>query len=78
MKTAISLPDELFAQAEAEARRMKVSRSELYSKALAEFLQRNEDADITRRLNEVYDQVNGSLDPELYEAQLRIFTKESW
>ncbi len=78
MKTAISLPDELFAQAEAEARRMKVSRSELYSKALAEFLQRNEDADITRRLNEVYDQVDSSLDPELYEAQLRIFTKESW
>lgn len=78
MKTAISLPDELFAQAEAEARRMKVSRSELYSKALAEFLQRNEDADITRRLNEVYDQVDSSLDPELHEAQLRSFTKESW
>ncbi len=78
MKTAISLPDELFAQAEAEARRMKVSRSELYSKALAEFLQRNEDADITRRLNEVYDQVDSSLDPAFHEAQLRIFIKESW
>lgn len=78
MKTAISLPDELFAQAEAEARRMKVSRSELYSKALAEFLQRNEDADITRRLNEVYDQVDSSLDPAFHEAQILSLEKESW
>ena len=36
MKTAISLPDELFAAAEKLAERLGVSRSQLYATALAE------------------------------------------
>jgi metal-responsive CopG/Arc/MetJ family transcriptional regulator len=42
MKTAVSLPDDLFRQADAAARRLRVSRSELYSKAIEEFLQNQE------------------------------------
>ena len=38
MKTAISVPDEVFEKAEATAKRLKISRSELYSRALQEFL----------------------------------------
>ena len=38
MKTAISLPDALFRAGDALAKRMKLSRSELYARALAEFL----------------------------------------
>ena len=38
MKTAVSVSDDLFCLAEATARRLRVSRSELYAKAIAEFL----------------------------------------
>ena len=74
MRTAISLPDSLFDQAEAEARRLNVSRSELYSRALAEFL----NADITQRLNQVYESNQSNVDPALHAVQVRLFGKESW
>jgi hypothetical protein len=38
VKTAVSMPDDLFRMAEATARRLHVSRSELYAKAIAEYL----------------------------------------
>lgn len=38
MKTAISLPDELFEAAEEIAKRLSLSRSELYARAIAEFV----------------------------------------
>ena len=38
MKTAVSLPDEVFDEAEHLAKRLKISRSELYAKALAELV----------------------------------------
>ena len=41
MKTAVSVPDEVFQRAERLAKRMKVSRSELYSRALREYLARH-------------------------------------
>jgi metal-responsive CopG/Arc/MetJ family transcriptional regulator len=34
MKVAVSIPDDVFAEAEALAKRMKSSRSEIYSRAL--------------------------------------------
>ena len=77
MKTAISLPDELFAQAEIEAKRLGVSRSELYSRALSEFVRRRQSDDITERLNSVYSEVSSELDPALFRLQLLSLPKES-
>ena len=54
MKTAVSLPDDLFRLAESTARRLRVSRSELYAKAIAAFLQAKDESAITERLNDVY------------------------
>ncbi|MFO0891693.1 MAG: hypothetical protein U0790_21430 [Isosphaeraceae bacterium] len=54
MKTAISLPDELFAAAEALAKRLGVSRSKLYATALARFLSEQERGAVTERLNAIY------------------------
>ena len=55
MKTAISVPDELFAQAEAEAGKQGVSRSELYQVALREYLKRRRDEDVTERINKYFE-----------------------
>jgi Arc/MetJ family transcription regulator len=51
MKTAISIPDELFAEAEKLARRLKKSRSELYSHALREYVARHGPEYVTETLD---------------------------
>lgn len=78
MKTAVSVPDDLFRQAEATARRLRVSRSELYAKAIAEFLNRQDGKAITERLNEVYSRQRAKVDPGLHRAQLRSLEKDAW
>ena len=51
MKTAISIPDKLFAAAEREAKRRGVSRSKFYQEALEDKLKQKHSAEITKRLN---------------------------
>jgi hypothetical protein len=78
MKTAVSLPDDLFRQAEVTARRLRVSRSELYAKAIAAFLKQQDGTVITNRLNDVYSSQPAKLDPGLHRAQLKSLEKEVW
>jgi metal-responsive CopG/Arc/MetJ family transcriptional regulator len=78
MKTAVSVPDELFRQAEATARRLRVSRSELYAKAIAEFLNRQDGKSITERLNDVYSRQSAKVDPGLHRAQLKSLEEDAW
>jgi len=78
MKTAVSLPDDLFRMAEATARRLHVSRSELYAKAIAEFLKRRETKTITDRLNEIYSPHPAKVDPVLHRAQLKSLKNNDW
>jgi hypothetical protein len=63
MKTAVSIPDKLFKEAEAEAKRLGVSRSKLHQMALEEFLSKDADAEFTRRMNEAIAK-DGGLDTE--------------
>jgi len=70
MKTAVSVPDELFRLAETTARRLRVSRSKLYATAIAEFLQRQQTDTVTERLNEVYLRQRAKVDTSLHRAQL--------
>lgn len=53
MKVSISIPDDVFADAERLAKRLKKSRSHLYSKALREFVARHSEERVTEMLNEV-------------------------
>ena len=78
MKTAVSVPDDLFRSAEAVARRLRVSRSALYAAALAEFLERRKADAITERLNDVYARQPSKLDAALHRAQLRSTAKDAW
>lgn len=73
MKTAISVPDRVFRSAEQLAARLGVSRSELYSKALAVLVDKHRDDLITSRLNEIYGpgRESSSLDPKLALLQHR-------
>lgn len=78
MKTAISLPDQLFRLGETAARKLRMSRSELYATALKEFLERRESSKITKRINKVYSKEPSKLDPALHSAQMHSLEKEDW
>ena len=77
MKTAISIPDRVFRSAEQLAARLGISRSELYSNALAALVDKHQDDLVTARLNEIYgpDRENSSLDAELALLQHRTIAR---
>jgi metal-responsive CopG/Arc/MetJ family transcriptional regulator len=79
MKTAISIPDDLFEAAEKMARRLKITRSELYQQAIADFL-RHRSSDIVREsLDRVYSKKsNRGLDPMVRAISEQIIMDEDW
>lgn len=79
VKTAVSIPDPIFEAADRLARRRRISRSALYAEALELLLasQVDADAEITRRLDEVYADHHSSLDPFLTVANAAIW-REEW
>lgn len=54
MKTAVSIPDELFQTAEKIAKRLGIPRSQLFARALEEFVQVHNKDNVTDKLNEIY------------------------
>lgn len=78
MKTAVSLPDDLFHDADRLAKRLAVSRSELVARALAQYLAAHRVDDVTARLDRVYAQETSALDPALDELQRRSLPREDW
>lgn len=78
MKTAISLPDEVFESADELAERLGLSRSELYARAVAEYVAKHRNEDVTARLNEVYAGEANGIDPVLRTAQARSVSSSEW
>jgi metal-responsive CopG/Arc/MetJ family transcriptional regulator len=78
MKTAISLPDELFASAESLAARLGVSRSHLFATALAEYLAKHQGRKVTERLDAVYAAQPSTVDPDLRRIQAQAIPKDVW
>jgi antitoxin MazE6 len=58
MKTAVSIPDDLFRKADELAGRMGKSRSEVYRDALADYVSRRDPGAITRALDEIADELS--------------------
>ena len=78
MRSAVSLPDDLFRLAEVAAGRLRMSRRELYGVAIAEFLKRQRTDAVTERLNDVYSRRRARVDSRLHRAQLSSVEKDSW
>ena len=82
VKTAISIDESLFAEAEQTAQELRLTRSAFYALALQEFLRRRAQERLTEELNAVYD---GTLDPEdaamlrgMQERQRRMAAEDPW
>ncbi len=78
MKTAVSIPDPIFDEAERLAKRLRVPRSHLYATALASFVKAHRGKGITETLNDVYGDRESELDPGLQELQRRSLPDEKW
>jgi hypothetical protein len=73
VKTAISVPDSLFRRAEKTAKRLGISRSELYARALDEFLANVDGA----RVKESYDRAFGGPEGAMDDAFVRAAGKKA-
>ena len=79
MKTAISIPDNLFEAAEKLAGRLGISRSELYQRAVARFLEQQGGDVVRETLDRVYaKQSNRDLDPLIRAAGEHVLTDDEW
>ena len=78
MKTAISLPDAIYAEAERLARRLKKSRSQLYAEAVAAYLRRYDTDALTEAFDRVSAAVDSRVDPMVEAATARILERSEW
>jgi metal-responsive CopG/Arc/MetJ family transcriptional regulator len=80
MKTAISIPDRLFEAAERLARRLGMSRSELYATAVSQYLDDNRFQGVRERLDAIYlaDPESSRLDPVTTRLQTESLPEEDW
>lgn len=78
MKTAVSIPDDVFEAADRAAKRLGVSRSEFYARAVARLVHELRAQDVTRRLDEVYAAEPAVLDAALGAAQAASIEDEQW
>jgi len=78
VKTAVSVPDPVFEAGERLAQRLGVSRSHLYAAALRAYLERHDDEEVTRRLNEVYGSEPSEPDPTLTQLATLALPREPW
>jgi metal-responsive CopG/Arc/MetJ family transcriptional regulator len=78
MKVAVTIPDEVFEDAEYLARRQGKSRSKLYADAIAEYVGAYRTESITEQLNVVYDTESSTIDSALELAQYNALEKEDW
>ena len=78
MKTAISIPDKLFVAADQYAKNHGYSRSNLYAKAISQFLEQHPADHITNQLNKVYKAKNSKLNSTVSSLQFYSMEKEEW
>lgn len=78
MKTAISLPDELFEKAERTAREMGLPRSQLFALAIEEFINSHSRDAITEQLNEVYSKDVPASDEVAIDTLRRSLKNDAW
>jgi len=78
MKTAVSIPDEVFEQAERLARRARKSRSQVFSSALREYVARHAPDEVTEAMDKICAQVGDQRDSFVAAAARRTLERSEW
>jgi metal-responsive CopG/Arc/MetJ family transcriptional regulator len=78
MKVAVSIPDPVFADAEALAKQLKFSRSKLYARALGAFVASHAPERVTEAMNAAVDAAGQQPDAFVRQAGQRILARSEW
>ncbi|MBA2467685.1 MAG: hypothetical protein H0V46_08815 [Sphingomonas sp.] len=78
MKVAVSIPDDVFAEADLLARELQTSRSEIYARALAAFVATQDPDRVTRAMNAVVDALQPAPDAFVDRAARRVLDRTEW
>ena len=78
VKIAISVPDEVFEEAERALRHLKISRSRFYTQAAQDYLRKVGSEPITERLDAVYSKESSKLDPLVEALSVEVLQREKW
>lgn len=78
MKTAVSVPDDLFEKVDRLARRTRRSRSEVYSAALREYVARHAPDEVTETMDRVCAAVEDQADAFVSTAGRRVLENTEW
>jgi len=78
MKTAVSIPDEVFEDAERLVSRFQTSRSQLYARALTEFVARHDEDRITASMNRIIEEVDPENDDFTRKAARQTLRRVDW
>jgi hypothetical protein len=78
MKTAISIPDDIYEEAERLATRLKKSRSDIYSRAVAEYVARHGSEQVTEAMDRVWHELGPGSAEFASAAARRILEHTEW
>lgn len=78
MKTAISVPDEIFQLSERLAKKLEISRSAVFALGVKKLGEEFDDEEITRNLNDYYSKKRAELDPVIVQMAALSLPKEEW
>ena len=78
MKTAVSVPDDVYERAERLARRSGRSRREVYSAALREYVARHSPDEVTETLDRVVQEVGETDDAFVRAVSRRVLERADW
>lgn len=78
MKIAVSIPDDVFEEAERLAAEWQTSRSQLYSRALQEFVAKHAPDRLTEAMNRVINEVGGEVDEFTERASRQLLEHVEW
>lgn len=76
MKTAISIPDEIFKEIEKFAKEHNYSRSEVFAVAAREFIEKLKSRQLLELLNKVYEDIETPEDAALRKKAIRHYAKK--
>ena len=78
MKTAISIPDDIYREAERLSRKLKKSRSQVYTEAVTEYVARHDPEAVTEAMNRVCDTIDTRPDDAVSGAARRTLENIEW
>ena len=78
MKVAVSIPDPIFAEAERLAKQFGTSRSDLFARALDEFIGQHAPDRVTQALDQTMAALASQADEFVAQAARRVFSQTEW